>query len=342
MGKFCDTVEGLKPTIMMVSVQIAFTGVNIFYKLAANNGMNLQVVIAYRFLFAVATVIPLALIFERKNRPRLTWTIVFQGFICALFGATVAQNLYAESLALTSATYAAATTNLQPALTFLLAIFFRMEKAGLNTMAGKAKAKMSEIYPCHYSSAALISIMGSFQAIVYALCMERDWNQWKLAWNLRLLTVAYMGILGSGIVWAFMMSCVRMRGPLFVSVFNPLMLVLVALSSSLLLDENFYLGRYVRIVLGAVIIIGGLYSVLWGKSKEMKKISRLVPSDNFDPKNDQVDSVRGTSFKGFNHGDSNIMAVAPSLIIPVGNEIIELFDEDHEQDLEAKISSPRQ
>lgn len=37
----------------------------------------------------------------------------------------MAQNLYAESLALTSATFAAAMTNLIPAITFVLAILFR-------------------------------------------------------------------------------------------------------------------------------------------------------------------------------------------------------------------------
>lgn len=38
--------------------------------------------------------------------------------------------------------------------------------------------------------------------------------------------------------------CIRMRGPLFVSVFNPLMLVLVAIVGSLVLDEKLHLGRY--------------------------------------------------------------------------------------------------
>lgn len=46
-------------------------------------------------------------------------------------------------------------------------------------------------YPCPYSSTALMCIMGSIQGIVYALCMEKDWNQWKLGWGIRLLTVAY-------------------------------------------------------------------------------------------------------------------------------------------------------
>ncbi|KAI3448292.1 hypothetical protein Pfo_004957 [Paulownia fortunei] len=354
----------------------------------------------------------------KKNRPKLTWKIVFQAFVSALFGGSMAQNLYAESLVLTSATFAAAMSNLIPAVTFILAIFFGYEfkfsmfinkrkyvgGTGVKHEAGKAKvmgtvmciggamlltfykgckvniwsthfdlmhksqqpgghvaaahhnstnnilgpllalgccfsvslslivqAKMSETYPCHYSSTALISIMGSVQAVVFALCTERDWSQWKLGWNLRLLTVAYMGIVASGIMWAFIMSCVRMRGPLFVSVFNPLLLVLVALAGSLLLNEKLYLGS----VLGAAIIICGLYSVLWGKSKEMKKITRLVPSKNF-TKPTEVDETARESFKGFNHGN-NILAVAPNFVPE--SEILEVFDEE-EEDLEAKVSNP--
>lgn len=38
--------------------------------------------------------------------------------------------------------------------------------------------------------------------------------------------------------------CVHKRGPLFASVFTPLMLVLVALAGSFLLDEKLHLGRY--------------------------------------------------------------------------------------------------
>ncbi|KAL3635293.1 hypothetical protein CASFOL_019840 [Castilleja foliolosa] len=53
--------------MMMVTAQIALAGVNILYKLAANNGMSLRVLIAYRFLFAAATVVPLALIFENTS-----------------------------------------------------------------------------------------------------------------------------------------------------------------------------------------------------------------------------------------------------------------------------------
>ncbi|KAK4846335.1 hypothetical protein QYF36_015954 [Acer negundo] len=83
MGHFCNLIDGLKPALMMVVVQVVFAGVNVFYKLAANDGMSLQVIVAYRFIFAAAFMIPLALVLERNSRPKLTWTILFQAFLCS-------------------------------------------------------------------------------------------------------------------------------------------------------------------------------------------------------------------------------------------------------------------
>lgn len=50
---------------------------------------------------------------------------------------------------------------------------------------------MSERYPSPYSSTALMSLMGGLISIVFAFCLERDLSQWKLGWNIRLITVAY-------------------------------------------------------------------------------------------------------------------------------------------------------
>ncbi|XVF68088.1 hypothetical protein PTKIN_Ptkin10aG0175100 [Pterospermum kingtungense] len=335
MGKMYNILQGLKPAMVMMMVQTTFAGMNMLYKLAARNGMSLRLITAYRFVFAVPFMVPLALLVER-NRPKLTWTILFQAFLCGLFGGALSQNLYIESLALTSATFVAAMTNLIPVTTFVFAVSLGMEKLAFGTMAGKAKvfgtliglggamlltfykgvevhiwpkhikngghgatsshpgstntllgfllasgccityalwlivqAKMSKRYPCPYSSTALMCIMGAMQSVVYGLCSEKDWSQWKLGWNIRLLTVAYAGIVVSGLACTMVIWCVRVKGPLYASIFNPLLLVLVALAESLFLEAQLYLGS----ILGAVMIVLGLYVVLWGKSKEMKKMN---------------------------------------------------------------------
>ncbi|KAI4299036.1 hypothetical protein L6164_032531 [Bauhinia variegata] len=327
-------MKELKPVMSMVLVQTAYAGMTILYKMADEDGMNLEVLISYRMMFASAFMVPLAVVVERRSRPPLTWFILLQAL---LLGGTLAQNLFIEGLALTSATFAAAMTNLMPAIAFIMAILFRLEKLTLDTLVGKAKVvgtaigiggamvftlyrdaviqiwsthvdlfhhpkdervassprglsqmglgaflsfcsgfsfvlwlivqtKMSKRYPCYYSSTALMSIMASAQSVVFALCLERDWNQWKLGWNIRLLTAAYSGIVTSGLVAVLISWFTHLKGPLFVSIFNPLCLIIAALASSLVLQEKLHLGS----ILGGILIICGLYLVLWGKSKEMK------------------------------------------------------------------------
>ncbi|KAK6784008.1 hypothetical protein RDI58_017462 [Solanum bulbocastanum] len=386
MGKICDKVHGLKPIIMMVFIQIGYAGMALLYKLASNDGMSLRILIAYRFLFAAATVLPLALYFDRRSRPKMTWMVVLLAFLSALFGGSMPQNLFAASLVLTSTTFATATLNLIPGITFIIAIFFRLEKLNLKTRGGQAKvlgtligisgamlltfykgleiktwsikldfkehvaasqqnqkpyahflgpilaicccfssalslifqAKMSELYPCHFSSTALMSIMGALQAGVYAISTERDWTQWKLGWNLRLFAVLYAGVVASGLAIIFLMFCVRMRGPLFVSIFSPLMLVCVAIAGSLFLNEKLHLGS----VLGGAIIICGLYMVLWGKRQEITRTSKLMPSKNCE-ESDHEDSIV----------PSNVIGIAPNFH-PM-NEMEQLSSQQVQKDKES-------
>ncbi|KAK4263378.1 hypothetical protein QN277_028796 [Acacia crassicarpa] len=340
-----EVVDGLKPTILMVVVQLFYVGVNILYKLVLYDGMDLRIVIVYRFVFATAFMAPLALIFERKQRPKMTWTILFQGLICGLFGGTLSQIFYMEMLTLTTVTFASAFSNLVPAATFILALFFRLEKLNWKAAAGKAKiigtlagtsgamlltfyrgariptpsfhvtllhphkshvasshsssggntllgalcglgyvssyslwlvvqGKMSERYPCHYSSTILISMTASVFSTGFALCTVRDWSQWKLGWNIRLLTVAYAGLVSAGLCTVIIAWCVCKGGPLFISVFSPLQLLFLAFVGSFFMDEMLHLGS----IIGGVMIVCGLYLVLWGKGKEMKDKNLLGAS----------------------------------------------------------------
>ncbi|XP_022859828.1 WAT1-related protein At1g25270-like [Olea europaea var. sylvestris] len=348
--KICDSLQGLEPTLVMLMVQTIFAGVNIVYKLAANDGMKLSILVGYRFMFGAAFMVPVALLVERKKRPKLTWMVVFQAFLCGLFGGSLGQNLYLKSMALTSATFASALTNLIPAITFVIAVILRLEKLGLSTLAGVAKvigtltgiggamvltfykgldiniwntninllettskhhamspiqsyhsgtdviygallslascvcyslwliiqAKAAQRYPCPYSFTAMMTLWASIQGTGFALCTERDWSQWKLGLDIRLLTVFIAGVLGSGVMFTLIAWCIRIRGPLFVSVFNPLMLLLVAIAGSLFLEEKLHLGT----IIGAALIVIGLYCVLWGKGKESKKVVQLVPEND--------------------------------------------------------------
>ncbi|XP_042063494.1 protein WALLS ARE THIN 1-like [Salvia splendens] len=74
-------------------------------------------------------------------------------------------------------------------------------------------------------------------------------------------------LVASGIAFAVQIWCIDKGGPVFVAVYQPVQTLVVAITSSLLLGEEFYLGG----IIGAVMIIFGLYLVVWGKSEEKKK-----------------------------------------------------------------------
>ena len=61
MGKWSE----LKPALVMVLVETVYSVVNICYKLATNDGMNLSVLVGYRFLFGAAVILPIAFFAER-------------------------------------------------------------------------------------------------------------------------------------------------------------------------------------------------------------------------------------------------------------------------------------
>ncbi|XP_043719562.1 WAT1-related protein At1g25270-like [Telopea speciosissima] len=108
------------------------------------------------------------------------------------------------------------------------------------------QTKMSERYPCHLSSAALMCTTAALQSVVLAMWTTRNkWEEWKLRWNIGLWSVAYVGIMPSAILVTLVSWAVTARGPLFVSAFNPVTLVRVALMVSLLPEEKLHVGRFI-------------------------------------------------------------------------------------------------
>lgn len=53
------------------------------------------------------------------------------------------------------------------------------------------------------------------------------------------------GIVGSGIGFTLMSWCIQVRGPLYVSMFSPLLLVVVAIIGWAILGEKIRVGTYV-------------------------------------------------------------------------------------------------
>ncbi|KAB2003578.1 hypothetical protein ES319_D11G141600v1 [Gossypium barbadense] len=76
--------------------------------------------------------------------------------------------------------------------------------------------------------------------------------------------ITYCGIIGSGLVIFIQLWCMKEKGPVFVSMFNPLQTLIVAVLAYFVFGEKLYTGS----ILGGVTVIIGLYLLLWGKEKD--------------------------------------------------------------------------
>ncbi|KAF3433750.1 hypothetical protein FNV43_RR24853 [Rhamnella rubrinervis] len=131
-------------------------------------------------------------------------------------------------------------------------------------------------YPTELSLTALICLAGTVEGTAVALAME--WNNpaaWSIHLDSTLLAALYSGIVCSGIAFYIQGLVMKERGPVFVTAFNPLGMVIVAIIGSLVLNEITCLGR----VVGAIIIVIGLYMFLWGKTKDCVPSESLINSE---------------------------------------------------------------
>ncbi|CAL5404525.1 unnamed protein product [Camellia sinensis] len=120
-------------------------------------------------------------------------------------------------------------------------------------------------YPAELSLTTLICMLGSLQGTILTLLVERgNMAIWSLSWDTKLICALYGGIIGSGVSYCISGVVMKEKGPVFVTAFNPLSMVIIAIIGSFVLAEQIHVGS----VVGAIVIVIGLYLVIWGKSKD--------------------------------------------------------------------------
>ncbi|KAG6579609.1 WAT1-related protein, partial [Cucurbita argyrosperma subsp. sororia] len=119
-------------------------------------------------------------------------------------------------------------------------------------------------YPAKLTITVLTCVFATAQSGFLALFFARDPEKWKLQWDARLLTIVYSGIIISAVGYFVQTWVISHNGPVFTSIFNPLMLIFVAIFSAFVFSERLHVGSLV----GAFFIVLGLYLVLWGKKAD--------------------------------------------------------------------------
>ncbi|KAA0050295.1 WAT1-related protein [Cucumis melo var. makuwa] len=340
MESFVRFMRSAKPYFGVIFVQFGYAGMTILTKSALDKGMSQHVFVAYRQVAATLVIAPFAIIFERKARTKMTFSLLFKILLLGFLEPVIDQNLFYTGMKYTTATFAAAMCNVLPAFVFLMAWACRLEKVNIWKRGSQAKivgtivtvggamimtfirgpmlnlpwtkpnhpssssssssknhqdqikgslmiaigcicqsafiilqAITLKLYPAELSLTALICLVATVGGCLVALVMERgNPSAWALHFDSQLLSVVYAGVICSGVTYYIQGMVMQIKGPVFVTAFNPLSMIFVAIMSSFILSEIMLLGR----IVGAVTIITGLYLVLWGKRKDRL----LVKSDS--------------------------------------------------------------
>uniref|UniRef100_A0A0D9WZN8 WAT1-related protein n=1 Tax=Leersia perrieri TaxID=77586 RepID=A0A0D9WZN8_9ORYZ len=324
---------GIKAYAAIVLIRLMYSGMHVMSKVALDHGMNPFVFVFYRHGTAALVLIPAALILERPKAKLVTLKIAAKMFVHALYGVTACGFLFNVGLNYASATSSSALYNVQPVVTFILAVVFGMEsmklkklhgnvkaagilfcitgvivlafyqgpmfksfnhhrlfqKGNIDSSAGNTHSKMQWVFGIFLMTlsnvlAGLWTVLlgplidetsklmnttlqiswAAAQAFVVAFAAERDFSKWKLGWNVELATIVYSGVIVTALSYYMQMWTITKRGPVFLAMSMPLTFIFTIIISSFILGDATSLGS----IFAGILLIGGLYNVLWGKNIE--------------------------------------------------------------------------
>uniref|UniRef100_A0A1D1XWP6 WAT1-related protein n=1 Tax=Anthurium amnicola TaxID=1678845 RepID=A0A1D1XWP6_9ARAE len=338
-------------------IRAIYAGMHILAKVVISGGMNSFVFAFYRQACALMFLAPIAIIFERKRAPPLSFKILCKTFMLAFVGFAFPFDVYNVSVDYTSPTLAAATMNTIPVITFVLAVLLGKESVKIKSLSGIAKmlgvafciagvmaiafyqgpplrslnhhhllshksglrdgrgsfstktwvkgcllmvlgntgwclwlvlqGGVLKQYPSKVLFTTVQCLFSSIQTFFIAFSFERDFTQWKLGLDIRLLSVAYTGIIVTGVSFYLQTWCVERSGPVVLAMSTPLTLLITSGCLSFIFGETIPLGS----IIGGVLMVGGLYSVIWGKSKEHACSSGLPVSKEDGKDKSQIEQM---------------------------------------------------
>ncbi|XP_022871235.1 WAT1-related protein At5g64700-like isoform X2 [Olea europaea var. sylvestris] len=277
-------MEMNKPFLVVLFIQSIYAGYFLLSKVAFDVGLNPYVFVFYRQAAATVFLAPTALFFQWKTAPPLSFTIFIKIFLLSLCGITMSLDIFGVALTYTTASLAAATINTLPVITFFLAILFRMEKVKLRTSPGFMK--VSGVALCLAGATTIALYRGPFLKLLLHHHLIKSHHQqleghsipstltWIKGVSLMLLSnlswalwLVLQGIVVTGITFYLQTWVVEKKGPVYLAMTTPLILIFTTAASTFLFGEIISLGS----VLGTLFLVGGLYCVLWGKTKEEER-----------------------------------------------------------------------
>ncbi|MFQ6630759.1 hypothetical protein Gotur_009823 [Gossypium turneri] len=278
--------ELVLPCIAMVAVECSTVIATILIKAASVKGMSYFVFTAYCYILGTLVFLLLVSLFKRKSvLPQLKFPLFSRIFLIGLFGFSGQLCMY-KGLQLSSPTLASAISNLTPAFTFILAVFFRplgLMSSESNWIIGGLllavafvlvslgyiiQSQIMKIYPEEVTVNFFYNLFGTIISLPICFLAEPNLSSWRLSSDLAAVAVLYSGLFGFSFLCVVHIWGIHLKGPVFVASFKPTSIAIAVVMSAIFLGEAIFLGS----VIGSLILCKGLYCVLWGKAKEEEEM----------------------------------------------------------------------
>ncbi|CAI8590256.1 unnamed protein product [Vicia faba] len=105
----------------------------------STRGINHFIFVLYSNALATSILLPSSFLTNRTTRPPLSFSLLVKFFLLGLVGITIMQNCVFTGISYSSPTLESAMSNLTPAITFVLAVIFRMEKLDVGSSISQIK-----------------------------------------------------------------------------------------------------------------------------------------------------------------------------------------------------------
>uniref|UniRef100_A0A0E0K8U1 WAT1-related protein n=1 Tax=Oryza punctata TaxID=4537 RepID=A0A0E0K8U1_ORYPU len=136
-------------------------------------------------------------------------------------------------------------------------------------------------YPAQLSLTAWMCTVGGIQSAVFTAFMQHKPEDWRIGFGLKFWCIIYSGFSCNGFTVFAQLWCTEKKGPVFVTMFNPLSTIMVAILAYFMFGENLYVGS----IIGGVVVILGLYMLLWGKDKDQEYNTNKEQESDLDCEN---------------------------------------------------------
>lgn len=133
------------------------------------------------------------------------------------------------------------------------------------------------------------SFFGTMLSAAFSVFLERDPDAWKPHNRIEIVAILYAAVTTTVFRNTVITWCLRERGPVYVTIYKPLSIVVAMIMGLIFLGDNLYLGS----VIGSAAIATGFYAVIWGQAREKETVCNL--ENTYDQNTPLLNSTDGRS-----------------------------------------------